>query len=396
MLRKVSPIMTRPLLSFMIRKSFPCPFFVSFSPAIRSTGLFDQSFTETVIDYADFQAASTGAWWRVENGMQQVTDAMQSCLASTSWPAAGSAAINVTTQSPVVALSNDTTTSKISVTVAGKRAVEYDMVFNTTALGPLQQMDLEGLALPDNVLTGIRSLSYDRATKVAIRFSSPWWKVNGVVLKGGISQSDLSISNVVYPSWDVDENSAVLMVSYSWAQDATRMASLVPDYNLVPPTKDDQLITLCLKNLAKLWSNSPSYDDLYGMYVSHHAWAWEHDPWTGGAFALFGPGQFKNVYNNFQTLFCKDKLAICGEAISAHHAWISGALDSAFVKMIMFLTSQGRGIDIAKLMLDLDSPFSVPLEMDEELVKWAVLLGDGGGPKGWGDELGLRKGNGSK
>jgi hypothetical protein len=31
-------------------------------------------------------------------------------------------------------------------------------------------------------------------------------------------------------------------------------------------------------------------------------------------------------------------------------------------------------------------------EMDDELVRWGVLLGAGGGPKGWGDELNLRKG----
>ena len=372
--------------------------------SIRSTGLFDQSFTETVIDYLDFENASRGDWWRVENGMERVTDAMQSFLASTSWPNPNSSAINVTTQAPVVALFNPLSTessptlNKILVTVAGQKPDPYDMVFNTTAMGPLQQMDLHGLSLPKDILTGIRSLSYDRATKVAIRFSTPWWKDKdtGKVLIGGISQSDLPISNVVYPSWDDGEdNPAVIMVSYAWAQDATRIASLVPDYTKVQPKKDDPIVTLCLKNLATLWSDTPSYDDLYGMYMSHHAWAWEHDPWTGGAFALFAPGQFKNIYPDFQTLFCGNKLAMCGEALSAHHAWISGALDSAYIKMIMWLIAKGRLDDVAKLQAQ-DSPFADPEEMDEELVKWAVLLGEGGGPKGWGDELGLRKGEDGK
>lgn len=317
---------------------------------------------------------------------------MQNHLASTSWPSVGSAAVNVMTQSPVVALANNAT--KINVTVADSEPVEYDMVFNTTAMAPFQKMDLQGLGLPDKILTGIRSLSYDRATKVAIRFSKPWWKP----LYGGISSSDLPISNVVYPSWDDGaDKPAVLMVSYSWAQDATRMASLVPDYTLVKPSVEDPIVTLCLQNLVKLWfgrPNAPTFLDLYGMYMTHHAWAWEHDPWTGGAFALFGPGQFKNVYPNFQELLCGNKLAMCGEALSAHHAWISGALDSAYVKMNEFLLANGRTNDMMKLKA---SAFGGgegwhAAEMDEDLVRWTVLLGDGGGPEGWGDELRLGKG----
>lgn len=360
--------------------------------------MFDQSFTETVIDYADFQTTGSGRWWRIDGGIQNITDAMQSYLASTSWPGPGSAAVKVTTQSPVVALSNNHATNKVSVTVAGQQPVEYDMVFNSTAMAPLQQMDLQGLGLPDHILTGIRSLSYDHATKVVIRFSKPWWNPVPHTVYGGVSQTDLPISNVVYPSWDDGpDNPAVLMVSYSWAQDATRMASLVPDYTLVPPSKDDTIVTLCLQNLVKLWSgqpNPPTFEDLYGMYMTHHAWAWEHDPWTGGAFALFGPGQFKNVYPRFQELLCGDKFAMCGEALSAHHAWISGALDSAYVKMYLFLISRGRTGDLEKLKASIfgGGKGKHAEEMDEELVKWTVRLGDGGGPDGWGDELKLGKG----
>lgn len=359
--------------------------------------MFDQSFTETVIDYADFQAADSNKWYRIDGGMQKLTDALQSRLSSTDWPRQGSVSISVTIKSPVVALSDNEDAKTISVTVAGQKPVEYDMVFNTTAMAPLQKMDLEGLHLPNQILTGIRSLSYDRATKVAIRFSRPWWNSDPKKIYGGVSASDLPISNVVYPSWnDGPDKPAVLMVSYSWAQDATRMASYVPNYSRITPRKEDPIVTLCLQNLAKLWSNSPSFDELEKMYMSHHAYAWEHDPWTGGAFALFGPGQFKNVYPEFQGLFCKDKLALCGEALSAHHAWISGALDSAYVKVNAFLQARGRLQDMAALK---ESSFGGGRgkhaeEMDEELLGWTVLLGDGGGPKGWGK--GLKPGTGKK
>ena len=184
---------------------------------------------------------------------------MASFITSTTWPSPGSAAINVKTRSPVVALSHDEEIEKIKVTVDGQQPVEYDMVFNTTAIGPLQRINLQGLGLPDKVLTGIRSLSYDRATKVAIRFSKQWWNPNSTKIYEGVSSSDLPISNIVYPSWNDDEdNPAVLMVSYSWAQDATRMASLVPDYTIVQPTINDPIVTLCLQDLVKLWQHQPN------------------------------------------------------------------------------------------------------------------------------------------
>ena len=304
---------------------------------------------------------------------------MASYLASTTWPSPDSEPINVKTRSPVIALSHEE--EKISVTVAGLPPVKYDMVFNTTAMGPLQRMDLQGLRLPDKVLTGIRSLSYDRATKVAIRFSKQWWNPNSTEIYGGISSSDLPISNVVYPSWnDGEDKPAVLMVSYSWSQDASRMASLVPDYTKVQPNINDSIVTLCLQDLVKLWQYqpyAPTFKELRSMYETHHAWAWSHDPWTAGAFALFGPGQFKNVYPYFMKLFCDDKFAMCGEALSAHHAWISGALDSAYIRMCQFLIAQGRSGDFVKLR---DSIFGGGKgkhaeEMDEGLIIHTVTLG---------------------
>lgn len=364
----------------------------------RSTGLFDQSFTDIVIDYADFQGASQDDWYRVEGGGQRISDAMVGKLLATDWPEASSPAIAVRTEAKVTALAHNTPTRKMYVTVEDEAPAEYDMVFSTTAMAPLQQMDLEGLNLADDILTGIRSLSYDRATKVAIKFIRPWWNSDTEIF-GGVSGSDLPIRSVVYPSWfDGEETPAVLMVSYSWSQDATRMASLIPDYDTVNPSRNDPLVKLCLHNLVKLWAkepNAPTYEMLAGNYVAHHAYAWQDDPWTGGAYALFGPGQFKNVYPKFYPLFCMDQLALCGEALSSHHAWISGALDSAYVKTYQFLVANGLEEERRKLdeaLFGGGEGGGQPEEMDLELVKWSVLLGEGGGPKGWGKELKLKKG----
>lgn len=199
---------------------------------------------------------------------------MQSLIASPDWPPQPSPIHHfyptLATKTPVtaMALSLDEQTSKpcIAVTSTSQADPEnpttktesYDMVFNTTAMPPLQRMDLSNLNLPPEIHTGIRALSYDRATKVVIKFAYPWW--NEVLHKpiyGGVSTSDLPISNVVYPSWnDGPDKPAVLMVSYSWAQDATRMGALVQDYTLVKPKKSDEILELCIQNLAQLWANT--------------------------------------------------------------------------------------------------------------------------------------------
>ncbi|KAK1980279.1 hypothetical protein LZ30DRAFT_723842 [Colletotrichum cereale] len=336
--------------------------------------------------------------------MATVPEAMSNYLSSPTGPFKdGSPIINVTCNRPVVAMGlkgekiEVTWTDKSGETATSKK---YDMVFNTTAMAPLQRMDLSKLGLPHQALLGIRALSYDRASKVAIKFKSRWWK--SVYKKagdvGGISSSDLPIRNVVYPSWDdgADEEGndypAVLMVSYSWAQDATRIGALIPDYTKVSPSRDDPIVTLCLRNLVLLMAEQPdppSLEFLRDQYVSHHAWAWSHDEYTGGAFALFGPGQFKHIYPTFHQVFCGNKFIMCGEALSAHHAWISGALDSAYVAVFRWLTAIRR----KDLCDELERSYfgagenKNVAELDKNLVQWAVDLGGGKEPEHRPDSL---------
>jgi len=367
--------------------------------AETSTGLFDQSFSETIIDYCDFAASDNLPWKRLDGGMSTLTNAMCSSVAGQGpYPISGQG-VQVKTNSAVTKMVEKKAAKKISVTLADtsvnqKSPVfpppmttkDYTAVFSTTALACLQRMDLSELNLDKSTLTPIRTLSYDRASKVAITFSKNWWKPFMKYDKdfpyGGVSSSDLSISNVVYPSWDDgDGQPAVLMVSYSWAQDATRMGALIPDYSNpnITPRPDDPVLFYCLQQLAELFKpvpGAPDFDSLVKMYVSHHAWAWSHDQWTGGAFALFGPGQFANAYPNLLVPKCEGKFNICGEATSAHHAWISGALDSAYHSVLIWLKMKGYENKVKALR---ESPLGTgtdqhPAEVDETLVHWVGEL----------------------
>ncbi|MCJ1407670.1 hypothetical protein MMC19_001741 [Ptychographa xylographoides] len=314
-----------------------------------STGLFDQAFTETILDYVDFDTA--GTWSRLEGGMEVLTKAMRQLVetATELWPG-----IPIQTNSTVTALTDNDNDNTISVTVTqeGKANTNtYATVFNTTTMGCLQRMDISGLNLGADLLTGIRALSYDRACKVAVMFTDPWWQ--SLVPQGGSSTSDLPIRSVVYPSWnDGSELPAVLIASYSWAQDATRMGSLISNETQQSTDPNDPVLVLTLQNLAKLWSstpNAPTYEQLQQKYLGHHAYAWSHDPNTAGAFALFGPGQFKYMYPQFRSGACKNKFFMAGECTSAHHAWIVGALDSATLAVSQFLAANGKTEALAQL-----------------------------------------------
>ncbi|EXJ72280.1 uncharacterized protein A1O5_04784 [Cladophialophora psammophila CBS 110553] len=372
--------------------------------SMQSTGLFDQAWMETVCDYADFQAASAGKWYRLEdsqtkNGMQAITNAMENYLKSMN--------INVKYKSPVTSLVYNQT--DIAVSVVGGQAQNYESVINTTTMGCLGRMDIAGLQLDDDVLTGVRALSYDRATKVAIKFNSDWWtpllnkqasrnpKIPGpdnnppaVSFLGGVSSTDLPISNVVYPSWQ-DEGSTILMISYAWAQDATRMTSLIPDYaGQTQINNQDPVAVLCMRYLAQLWQQipgAPTLDELQNKYYqSHHAWAWANDPNTAGAFALFGPGQFSYLYPLMQQPHCRgdgsNKVGFyfAGEATSAHHAWISGAFDSAYTTVWQWAGIQdppapGQMNAVQRAMFELpfgEGPKKHVAEMDESLLNWAI------------------------
>ncbi|KAF5550722.1 amino acid oxidase [Fusarium mexicanum] len=361
--------------------------------AATSTGLFDQSIIESVCDYSDFQATTGKLWYRIDGGMSVVTDKMNEYIEDPKSVPHSPISLKVTKESPVVAMSENLAEKKIELTVSSKEGLKtesYDMVFNTTAMGPLQRMDISGLVkgfgperIQKKILTGIRALSYDRACKVAIKFKTRWWKGMYKGLKpnyGGVSASDLSISNVVYPSWDDGDKPAVLIVSYTWAQDATRMGALIPDYSKQKPSLNDTVATQCIENLAKLWAKKDptiTTEFLRNQYVTHHAHAWAHDVYTGGAFALFGPGQFKYVYPEFQTLLCDGKFAICGEALSAHHAWISGALDSGYITMLRWLRKckqKAKATALEESWFGNGQGEHVE-EFDEQLMQWSIKLG---------------------
>jgi len=84
-----------------------------------------------------------------------------------------------------------------------------------------------------------------------------------------------------------------------------------------------------------------SYDTIKPLYVTHHAWNWYQDPNTMGAFAAFGPADFSTLYPYLTRPAGDGLLHFAGEAISAHHAWIVGSLESGYRVVSAFFEKFG-------------------------------------------------------
>ncbi|KAG8869335.1 hypothetical protein FRB97_001345 [Tulasnella sp. 331] len=152
---------------------------------------------------------------------------------------------------------------------------EYDHVISTIPLPTLRTLDIDNAGLSFKQRNALRLLQYGPSIKVGVKFTKAWW--NGIEIKGGQSYSDRCIRTVVYPSYPkAEDSSPVLIASYCWTHDAVRMGALIN----AGKEADMRLKDLVLRDLANI--HNLKYDDLNGMYIEHFAFDWTHDPLTQG------------------------------------------------------------------------------------------------------------------
>ena len=295
-----------------------------------------------VLEDLDFNHKSP--WWCIEGGAQELAHSMRKEV-----EVAGKKSIAF--EKTVTAMRFTNHCQNVSVNIKGEHSPRnYDAVFNSAPLGAMQRMDLSGLNLNWGTKQAIRSLGYGASCKVGIRFKTLWWKdpqVNLNINRGGVAKTDLPLRVCVYPSYNIHDKHdqpGVLLCSYTWSQEAQRVASLI---NRNSPENEDELRVLLIHNLAKLHAKTNDHKDyarlhaiISDAYETHYAYDWYADPSTAGAFAYFGPGQFHNMYP--WIVRNHGKHIIIGEAASAHHAWVVGALESAVRGVYQFLFQHSK------------------------------------------------------
>jgi hypothetical protein len=179
----------------------------------------------------------------------------------------------------------------------------------------------------------LRECNYMPSFKAFLTFKTQFWAKLGQRQDAGLGAASTDRPNrqIIYPSYGYDARKGVLQV-YCWAEDAKRLGAL----------SDEERVNECLKGIAYLY---PEVDVLaefagYSPEKTTKTWYWDQHA-GGGAFALFSPGQFKNIYPTLLTPEFDGCLNFAGECCSVHHGWIVGALDSAYNAVVNILRLAG-------------------------------------------------------
>lgn len=248
----------------------------------------------------------------------------------------------------------------------------YSQVISTVALGCLQTIDTDNAGLSYRQREAIRAVQYQEATKIGIKFEKRWWEDPAVmgkdrIIRGGQSTTDLPIRVCVYPSYGLSCPSApgVLLASYTWAQDARRFGSITQGYNSA--VVDQDALETILSNLEKLHGVPRKK---FGPVLDHHVHVWYNDKYTRGAFSLFSPGHFgtandrSSVFASLKAPAARGRFHIAGEATSVHHAWVLGALNSAWRAVYNLLLNQRP-----EKIRDLKERWGMPDEESEKALR---------------------------
>ncbi len=192
----------------------------------------------------------------------------------------------------------------------GRYQVRGDYAICTLPFPVLSNVEIAP-ALSRQKRQAIRELRYNPSTKILFQVRRRFWEQAPYHIVGGTTATDLPIRRIVYPSTvDLDSERGVLLASYTWGQDALRWGSM----------SEEDRVEQALEDVAKI---HPEIVHEFEVGASH---AWFSDPFAGGAFAQFEPGQVTRIQQHI--IAPEGRIWFAGEHCSLYHAWIQGALES--------------------------------------------------------------------
>ena len=203
--------------------------------------------------------------------------------------------------------------------------------------------------MSQNKCKAVRELHYDAATKVLLEFRERFWETQNGIYGGG-SVTDLPNRFMYYPSERMDSvKGGVMLVSYSWADDARKWDSMSPyerytcALNNVAIThavhapdasyEEREIAQQKIKDLCVF--NAEKYLDQQDNIVGAATVSWMHNPYAFGEAAIFYPGQLdllhKSIIKSEWPAHSTSRgiLHFAGEHASLKHAWIEGSIESA-------------------------------------------------------------------
>ncbi|KAK2462149.1 hypothetical protein APHAL10511_005847 [Amanita phalloides] len=258
---------------------------------------YDRSLTDFVLKKKKFGLRTQ--WKCIDGGSNQIAQHMEKKLRK------GAVELNSTATS--IGLSRDGKTMDV-VTRTNNRDTthRFSHVISTIPLPVLRVIDLSRAKLSPMQSNAIRSLNYTSAVKIGMQFKTAWWREEPL-------------------------ESPVLIASYTWTEDAERLAALIENDKA-------KLVEIVLDELAKIHNVKLRF--LNEQLIDTFAQSWTNNMHTMAAASFFGPGKFKNVYRSMTVPAADGLLHFVGEALSTRHVWIDVALDSAWRAVLEILLKE--------------------------------------------------------
>ncbi len=150
---------------------------------------------------------------------------------------------------------------------------------------------------------------------------------------------------MVYPSYGVNTTDAAgaMIASYTWGQDSARLGAYYQD-----TAAESYIVSRVLRDLAQVHNVTTEF--VQDQFVGAHLWNWYAHEFSIGAYAMFSPSQFSvNLPPLMQPAY-HGKVHFAGEALSAGHGWIIGALNSAYRSVAEILAVEGMTDKLQELV----------------------------------------------
>ena len=206
--------------------------------------------------------------FRVSGGNNQLTDAFAAQLNSP-----------VLTNHPVTEIKQ--TDSGVTVLAAGK-AFKADYAVVTVPLKSLSKMDFTP-ALPNKLTKAAKNINYGSHTKVLLQYEQRFWRNFGL---GGDTISELPIG-WTWEGTDQQAGETGILIAYTSGDFADGQRYITNEKII----KDKR---------AQIETMYPGADKLF---IKAKVQAWHREPWSGGSYSAYGPGQVTKYWGAFTQPF---------------------------------------------------------------------------------------------
>lgn len=225
----------------------------------------------------------------------------------------------------VSAIRRDETTGELEITERWGRTRRYSAVVTACQSWLLStRIDTQESLFPAPMWTALERSHYMQSSKTFVMVDRPFWKdVDPETGRDTLSMTLTDrLNRATYLLDDGDDKPAVILLSYTWNDDAMKWLSL----------DADQRVELMLHSLKQIYPDVDIASHIVGQPITV---SWESDPNFMGAFKANLPGHYRYQQRLF-THFQQDDLPehqrgifLAGDDISWTAGWAEGAVQTA-------------------------------------------------------------------